>query len=115
MKENLQEALAKQRHKCSNELSTSSGLLRISQAIFDIKRICVFTHIRGGGGEVKGGSVVFGVSRIEFGMILEDNMGKVVVKHSDLMEEPIDNWWVVREDDKEGTPVEGWRSNTDEH
>nr|GEV17271.1 reverse transcriptase domain-containing protein [Tanacetum cinerariifolium] len=32
--------------------------------------------------------------------------GKAVVKHLELMEEPIDNRLVVREDDKEGTPVE---------
>nr|GEV32536.1 hypothetical protein [Tanacetum cinerariifolium] len=39
----------------------------------------------------------------------------VVVKHLELMEELIDNRLMVREDDKEGTPVEGWRNNTDEH
>ncbi|GJR38946.1 hypothetical protein Tco_1214630 [Tanacetum coccineum] len=33
--------------------------------------------------------------------------GKAVVKHLELMEEPIDNRWVVKEHDKEGTMVEG--------
>ncbi|GKE40688.1 hypothetical protein Tco_1464093 [Tanacetum coccineum] len=41
--------------------------------------------------------------------------GKVVVKNLDLMEERIDNRWVMRDDDKKGTPVEGWRSNMDKH
>nr|GEV37178.1 hypothetical protein [Tanacetum cinerariifolium] len=37
-----------------------------------------FVVVGGSGGEVKGGGVVFGVRMIEFGMILEDNMGKLV-------------------------------------
>nr|GFA04914.1 hypothetical protein [Tanacetum cinerariifolium] len=76
---------------------------------------CLDGWVGAGEGQVKGGGVDFRVSRIEFVMILKDNMGEVVVKHSDLMEELIDNRWVVREDDKKGTPVEGWNSNTDEH
>ncbi|GJY17819.1 hypothetical protein Tco_0389310 [Tanacetum coccineum] len=47
------------------------------------------SKVGAGGREVKGGGVVLG--------------------------EPIDNRWVVREDDKEEKPIEGWRSNTDEH
>nr|GEU54145.1 hypothetical protein [Tanacetum cinerariifolium] len=58
------------------------------------------------GGKVKGGSVVFRVSRILLSAIPRDIMGKAVVKHLDLIEEPIDNRWVVREDDKKGTLVE---------
>nr|GEX00603.1 retrotransposon protein, putative, Ty1-copia subclass [Tanacetum cinerariifolium] len=34
------------------------------------------SRVGAGGGQVKGGGVVFGVSRIEFGMILKDNMGE---------------------------------------
>ncbi|GKC07475.1 hypothetical protein Tco_0999085, partial [Tanacetum coccineum] len=41
--------------------------------------------------------------------------GKVVVKHLDSIEEPINNRWEVIEHDKEGTMVEGWRSNKDRH
>ncbi|GKF57964.1 hypothetical protein Tco_0171501 [Tanacetum coccineum] len=37
---------------------------------------CLDGWIGVGGGEVKGDSVVFGVSRIEFGMNPEDNMGE---------------------------------------
>ncbi|GJR58052.1 hypothetical protein Tco_1500214 [Tanacetum coccineum] len=37
---------------------------------------CLDGWVGGGGREVKGGGVVFGVSRIEVGMILEDNMGE---------------------------------------
>ncbi|GJU62595.1 hypothetical protein Tco_0482224 [Tanacetum coccineum] len=48
-------------------------------------------------------------------IVVEILWGKAVVKHLELMEELIDNQLVVSEDDKEGTPVEGWRSNTDEH
>ncbi|GKE62042.1 hypothetical protein Tco_1512409 [Tanacetum coccineum] len=76
---------------------------------------CLDGWVRAGGGYVKVGGVVFGVSRILLGVIPRDIMGKAVVRHLDLMNEPIDNRWVVREDDKEGTPVEGWRSNMDEH
>ncbi|GJT83495.1 hypothetical protein Tco_1057837 [Tanacetum coccineum] len=35
---------------------------------------CLDGWVRAGGGEFKGGGVVFGVSRIEFGMIPKDNM-----------------------------------------
>ncbi|GKD79559.1 hypothetical protein Tco_1342180 [Tanacetum coccineum] len=37
---------------------------------------CLDGWVGAGGGEVKGGGVVFGVSRIEFGMVPEDNMGE---------------------------------------
>ncbi|GJT99405.1 hypothetical protein Tco_1109744 [Tanacetum coccineum] len=37
---------------------------------------CLDGWVRAGGGEVKGGDVVFRVSRIEFGMTLEDNIGE---------------------------------------
>ncbi|GJS93553.1 hypothetical protein Tco_0800521 [Tanacetum coccineum] len=37
---------------------------------------CLDGWVGAGGGKVKGGGVVFRVSRIEFGMILEDNMGE---------------------------------------
>nr|GEW04993.1 hypothetical protein [Tanacetum cinerariifolium] len=67
------------------------------------------------GGDVKGGGVFFGVSRILLSVIPGDIMRRAVLKHLDLMVEPIDNRWVVREDDKEGTLVEGWRSNMDGH
>ncbi|GJU25467.1 hypothetical protein Tco_1164088 [Tanacetum coccineum] len=75
---------------------------------------CLDGWDRAGRGEVNGGGVVFGVSRILLGVIPEILWGKAVVKHLDLMEEPIDNRWVVKKDDKEGTPVEGWRYNMDE-
>nr|GEV75584.1 retrovirus-related Pol polyprotein from transposon TNT 1-94 [Tanacetum cinerariifolium] len=38
--------------------------------------------------------------------------GKAVVKHLELVEEPIDNRWVVKEHGKDGTMVEGWRTTT---
>ncbi|GKD45973.1 hypothetical protein Tco_1270618 [Tanacetum coccineum] len=76
---------------------------------------CLDGWVGAGRGEVKGGGVVFGVSRILLGVIPGDIMGKAVVKHLELMEEPIDNQWVVREDYKEGTMVEGWRNNMDGH
>ncbi|GJX60624.1 hypothetical protein Tco_0292014 [Tanacetum coccineum] len=76
---------------------------------------CLDGLVRAGRGEVKGGGVDFGLSRILLGVIPKDIMGKALVKHLELMEEPTDNRWVVREDDKEGTPVEGWRNNTDRH
>ncbi|GKG43088.1 hypothetical protein Tco_0479772, partial [Tanacetum coccineum] len=47
--------------------------------------------VRAGRGEVKGGGVVFGVSRILLGEITGDIMRKAVVKHLELMKEPIDN------------------------
>ncbi|GKD37566.1 hypothetical protein Tco_1257773 [Tanacetum coccineum] len=37
---------------------------------------CLDGWIGAGGGEVKGSGIVFGVSRIEFGMIPEDNIGE---------------------------------------
>nr|GEU82394.1 putative reverse transcriptase domain-containing protein [Tanacetum cinerariifolium] len=37
---------------------------------------CLDVWVGAGGGQVKGGGVVFGVSRIEFGTILKDNMGE---------------------------------------
>ncbi|GJZ56048.1 hypothetical protein Tco_0611241 [Tanacetum coccineum] len=48
-------------------------------------------------------------------MVGLEPMGKAVVRRLESMEEPIDNWWVVKEHDKEGTMVTGWRSNKDEH
>ncbi|GKC73240.1 hypothetical protein Tco_1119123 [Tanacetum coccineum] len=68
---------------------------------------CLDGLVRAGGGEVKGGGVDFRVSRIFLGVIPKDIIGKAMVKHLELMEEPTDNRLVVREDDKEGTPVEG--------
>ncbi|GKA34857.1 hypothetical protein Tco_0721286 [Tanacetum coccineum] len=37
---------------------------------------CLDGWVGAGGGEVKGSGIVFGVSRIEFGMIPEDNIGE---------------------------------------
>ncbi|GKD06602.1 hypothetical protein Tco_1181576, partial [Tanacetum coccineum] len=76
---------------------------------------CLDGLVGANGGEVKGGGVVFGVSRIFLGVIPGDIMRKSVVKLLELMEEPIDNQWVVREGDKEGTIVEVWRNNMDGH
>ncbi|GKE14857.1 hypothetical protein Tco_1422434 [Tanacetum coccineum] len=53
--------------------------------------------------------------KLEVEAAMVEEKAKAVVKHLELMEEPIDNQLVVREDDKEGTPVEGWRNNMDEH
>ncbi|GKA21934.1 hypothetical protein Tco_0707896, partial [Tanacetum coccineum] len=108
-------SLVKRSMKSNDGLGGVENKSSVGSKLMASREECLDGWVGGGKGEVKGGGVVFGVSRIEFGMILEDNMGKVVVKHSNLMEEPIDNRWVVREDDKKGTPVEGWRSNTDEH
>nr|GEW89921.1 hypothetical protein [Tanacetum cinerariifolium] len=72
----------------------------------EVEVALVEEEVGAGVGEVKGGGVVFEVSRILLGEILRDIMGKAMVKHLKLIEEPIDNRWVVREDDKEGTPVE---------
>nr|GEZ13033.1 hypothetical protein [Tanacetum cinerariifolium] len=66
-------------------------------------------------GEVKGGGVVFGVSWGLLGKVPREIMGKVAVKYLGLIEEPFDSRWVVIEYDKEGTPIEGWRNNTDGH
>ncbi|GJX19815.1 hypothetical protein Tco_0222492 [Tanacetum coccineum] len=68
---------------------------------------CLDSWVGAGGGEVKGGGVVFGVSRTLLGEIPGDIIGESGGEALELMEEPIDNRWVVREDDKEGTPVEG--------
>nr|GEY21857.1 uncharacterized mitochondrial protein AtMg00810-like [Tanacetum cinerariifolium] len=43
---------------------------------------------------------------------LGEKLGKAVVKHLELVEEPIDNRWVVKEHGKDGTMVEGWRTTT---
>nr|GEW94562.1 hypothetical protein [Tanacetum cinerariifolium] len=76
---------------------------------------CLDGWVGADGGEVKGGGVDFRVSRTLLGEIPKEIMGKVVVKHLGLMEEPLDNQWVVIEYDKDGTPVEGWRNNKDGH
>ncbi|GJX66546.1 hypothetical protein Tco_0300889 [Tanacetum coccineum] len=48
----------------------------VGSKLMDSGEECLDGWVRFDGGEVKGGGVVFGVSRIEFSMILKDNMGK---------------------------------------
>nr|GEW23578.1 hypothetical protein [Tanacetum cinerariifolium] len=76
---------------------------------------CLDGWVRASGGEVKGGGIIFRISRILLGVIPGDIMGKAVVNHLELMKDSIDNRWVVRKDDKEGTMVKGWRNNMDGH
>ncbi|GKA07587.1 hypothetical protein Tco_0686811 [Tanacetum coccineum] len=52
-----------------NKSSVGSKLIASSEE-------CLDGWVRAGGGEVKGGNVIFRVSRIEFGMTPEDNMGE---------------------------------------
>nr|GEV56746.1 hypothetical protein [Tanacetum cinerariifolium] len=48
----------------------------VGSKLMDSGEECLDGWVEAGGGEVKGGGVVFGVSRIEFVTILEDNTGE---------------------------------------
>ncbi|GKB23815.1 hypothetical protein Tco_0863216 [Tanacetum coccineum] len=71
---------------------------------------CLDGWVRADGGEVKGGGDDFGVSRILLG-----DIPRVIIGESGGETFGVDNRWVVKEHDKEGTMVAGWRSNKDGH
>ncbi|GKA12494.1 hypothetical protein Tco_0692040, partial [Tanacetum coccineum] len=65
----LNEHLATFQGGVENKSSVGSKLIASGEE-------CLDGWVEAGGGEVTGGGVVFGVSRIEFGMILEYNIGE---------------------------------------
>ncbi|GKA03616.1 hypothetical protein Tco_0676397 [Tanacetum coccineum] len=104
--------------KCSMESKDGLGgggfVVLGGRSSSESKKDCLDGWVGAGGEEVKGGGVNFGV-RLCLVRFLEKLWGKVAVKYLGLMEEPFDNRWVVIEDDREGTPIKGWRNNKDKN
>nr|GEX12408.1 hypothetical protein [Tanacetum cinerariifolium] len=99
-------SLAKRSMETNNGLGGVENKSLVGSKLMASDEECLDGGVRTSGGDVKDGGGVFGVSRIFIGVIPKILWGKVVVKHLELMEEPSDNRLVVREDDKEGTPIE---------